>query len=157
MTDKEEILKELKRRYNNLKEENKIKTNLEDLERIFYVKDMFVKDGFVAERLSRRICHRISETFMDWNGYLHSIVMPNPQNMLNMMESKVFTQDEKKEMMEIMKKIMELGSRNSVLVLTNDKTEEAKFIDEATKFWDSEFRNQMTKIMKKINSEWAKK
>ena len=157
MINRKEILNDLEKRYEKLREENKIKTNLEDLERIFYIKDMFLKDGFVAERLSRRICHRISETFMDWNGYLHSIVMPNPQNMLNMMESKVFSQDEKKEMMELMKKLMELGSRNSVLVLRNDDTEEAKFIDESVKFWDGGFKNEITKIMKKVNSEWAKK
>jgi len=157
MINRKEILNDLEKRYEKLREENKIKTNLEDLERIFYIKDMFLKDGFVAERLSRRICHRISETFMDWNGYLHSIVMPNPQNMLNMMESKVFSQDEKKEMMELMKKLMELGSRNSVLVLRNDDTEEAKFIDESVKFWDGGFKNEIIKIMKKVNSEWAKK
>ena len=140
-----------------MQKELKFKTNFEKIDEIFFIKDMVLKEGFVSERLSRRICHRIVETFMDWNGYLHSLVMPNPQNMLNLMESKLFNQEEKKDIMELMKKIMEISSRNSVIALKKDKHGEAKFIDDAVSFWNNTFQNKLDKIMTKINLEWSKK
>lgn len=157
MTEKTETLQELEREFKKMKSDLGFKSSMEELDKIFFVKDLVLKDGFVSERFSRRLCHRIVETYMDWNGYLHSIVMPNPQSMLNLMESKLFSQEEKKDIMEMMKKIMELSSRNSVIALTFDKKKEAKFIDDAVSFWENEFREKLEKIMVKVNSEWDKK
>jgi len=157
MTEQIELLEDLEKNFLAMQKELKFKTNFEKIDEIFFIKDMVLKEGFVSERLSRRICHRIVETFMDWNGYLHSLVMPNPQNMLNLMESKLFNQEEKKDIMELMKKIMEISSRNSVIALKKDKHGEAKFIDDAVSFWNNTFQNKLDKIMTKINLEWSKK
>lgn len=155
--DKKDILKELEKNYEKLKEEGKIVPTLEDLDRIFFIKDAVLKDGFVSENLGRQICYRVVETYMGWNEYLHSLIMPIPQNILNMSESKIFNQEEKKEIVELMKKIMEISSKNSVVGLTRDKEGEARFIDYAVEFWNSEFKEKLVKLMEKINKEWANK
>jgi hypothetical protein len=151
-----EILNELEERFNSEKKKFGFKASLDDLDNAFYLKDSILKDEFVSENLTRQICHRIMESLMMWNEYLHSLIMPNPQNMLNISEAKVLSQEEKKQITEFMKQIMELVSRNSFIGLTKDKKAEAKLIDEALSFWEKDFRQGLTKIVKKINEAWKK-
>lgn len=153
--EKKELIKELEEKFKKIKSELKIKSSLEDIDRIFFVKDNVLKENFISEKLSRQICYRIVETYMGWNDYLHSLIMPNPQNILNMGESKIFNQEEKKEIIKLMKKIMEISSKNILIGLTRDQTKEAEFIDYAVNFWETEFKNKLIKIMKKINKEWG--
>ena len=154
--ENKEILKELEEKFKKMKLELKFKSDLEDIDRIFLIKDGILKDGFVSEKLSRQVCYRIVENYVGWNDYLHSLIMPNPQNMFNMGESKLFSQEEKKEIIEIMKKIMEISSRNNLIGLIKDHKMEGEFIDYAVNFWKEEFEEKITKILKKINSEWGK-
>ncbi|MFH1608131.1 MAG: hypothetical protein ABIA78_03280 [archaeon] len=151
-----ELLKELEKKFEKMKNELGFKASLDELERIFYIKDDILKDGYVSEALSRQICHRIVDTYGSWANYLHSIIMPNPQNILNMSEAKIFSQEEKKEVTELMKNAMQISSNNSLIGLNKDKVAEAKFIDYAVEFWDSEFGPKLIKIMKKIKEEWEK-
>lgn len=154
MIDKEQLLVELDKEYKELKSSHKIKVSLEDLDQVFSIKEATLKEGFVSTRLSRQVCHRIIETYMGWNEYLHSLIMPNPQNMLNLSESKILNHEERKEIGGIMKKIMELVSRNNIISLTQDSKSEAIFIDDAIKFWKEEFTEKIGKVMERINNEW---
>ena len=149
-----ELLTNLDEKFAKLKKDFGLKVNLDEMDRSFFVRDFVLKEGYVSESFSRQLCRIMAETLMNWNEYLHSLIMPNPQNLLNMGESKIFGKDEKEEIMDLMKKIMELGSRNSLIMLGESKQEEAKFMDDAIVFWKDEFRPKIIKIVKKINKEW---
>ncbi len=154
--DKLKLLNELEEKFKKMKLDLKFKSSLEELDKIFFVKDSILKDGFVSDKLSRQICYRIMETYLGWNDYLHSLIMPNPQNILNLSESKIFSQEEKNEIVELMKKIMEINSKNGLIGLNGDKKMESEFIDNSVSFWEKEFKDKLIKIMKKINVEWGK-
>lgn len=149
-----ELLKELKENFEKMKSELGFESSFEDVDRIFFIQDHILSEGFVSKTLERQICSRITDLYMAWNNYLHSLIMPNPQNMLNMGESNIFDADEKREITELMKKAMELSSRNSLIGLTRDAKEIGKFVDDAVNFWDDIFSVKMRDIMKKINKEW---
>lgn len=151
-----ELPKELEKKFEKIKKEMGFEASLEDIDRIFFIKDHILSEGYVSESLSRQICHRIVENYVGWSNYFHSLIMPNPQNMLNIGEAKLFNAEEKTEMTELMKKAMEISSRNSLIGLTKDKQKEAEFIDYVVKFWDEEFLPKLVKIMEKINMEWGK-
>ena len=144
-----ELLTNLDEKFAKLKKDFGLKVNLDEMDRSFFVRDFVLKEGYVSESFSRQLCRIMAETLMNWNEYLHSLIMPNPQNLLNMGESKIFGKDEKEEIMDLMKKIMELGSRNSLIMLGESKQEEAKFMDDAIVFWKDEFRPKIIKIVKK--------
>jgi hypothetical protein len=154
--EEEKLLKELERNFEKMKSNLKMKSGFEDIDKIFYIKDEVLKDSFVSEDLARQILHKIVETYMSWNEYLHSLVMPNPQNLLNISESKIFDQEERKEILELIKKAMEISSRSSLITLTRDKEAEGKLMDHSVKYWNEEFKPKLVKIMKKINEEWNK-
>ena len=137
-----------------MKSDFNIEASFEEVEKIFFIKDYILREGFVSDKLERQISSRIADLYAGWSNYLHSIIMPNPQNMLNMGESKLFSAEEKKEMTEMMKKAMELSSRNSLIGLTKDDDEQGKFIDDAVDLWEDLFSVKLIEIMRKINKEW---
>lgn len=151
-----ELLKELEEKFDKIKKELQFESTLEEIDEIFFIKDHILDEKFASENLSRQICSRITDFYRAWNNYLHSLIMPNPQNILNMSEAKIFDQDEKKEITELIKKSMEISSRNTLISITKDREEEGKFIDECVNLWEDIFSLKMAEIMKKINDEWSK-
>ncbi len=154
---KEKLIKEFENRFEEFKKDYGFKSTLEELDEAFHIRDSVKKDGFLSTRLARQVCYRIVENFMGWNDYLHSLIMPNPQNMLNISESKVFNGDEKKGITELMKTAMRISSKNGLNGLKKEKDEEAKFIDESLKIWNKLFKPKLIEVMTKINNEWSKK
>jgi hypothetical protein len=153
--EKMNILNDFEEKFKNLQRELKFKSSLNEIDGIFFVKDLILKDNFVSSNLGRQLCYRIAEVYMGWNEYLHGLIMPSPQNILNLSESKIFNQEEKKGIMNIIKKIMELNSRNILITLTKDSLDEGKFIDYSVNLWKNEVGPEVTKIIKKVNKEWG--
>lgn len=155
--DKAELLRELEEKFEVVKKELGFMSSLKELNRIFFIKDAVLGVGFVSENLSRQLCSRIVDTYMNWNNYLHSLIIANPQNMFNINESKMFNEEEKKEITKLMTETMALVSTNTLVGLTKDKSTEAKFIDDSVDFWKKTFCPALIKIIKKVNSGWKKK
>ena len=148
---KMELLRELEEKFKELD----LRVNLEELDIIFFIKDFILTEGFVSENLSRQICSRISDTYGSWVNYLNGILVPNPSYMPIQAESKPFSSKEEREKIwELIKKAMELVSRNIMIGLTKDKEEEGKFIEEAVSFWNNKFKKELIRIMKKTNKQW---
>lgn len=156
-TRKAEILKELDEKFSKIQKELGFKVSLDELDEIFFIRDEILRDRFVSDQLSRQIAHRITNTYQNWTGYLHSIIMPNPHNLMNANEAKMFSEDERKELLQFMSKIMALISVNTLVGMNNDRVMEAKFFDDSVKFWKDEFQPVMIKYMEKVKSEWHKK
>ncbi len=157
MKNKEELLRELEDKFNITKKELKFKLSFEEIDSIFFIRDAVLSAGFVSENFSRQLCWRIFETYNNWNNYLHSLIIPNPQNMLNINESKMFNEAEKKEITQLIVGSMALMSANALVGLTKDRTKESKFINESVEFWRKTFNPQLIKVMEKINEGWNKK
>lgn len=157
MKDKKELLNEMKEKFEDIKKDLKFKSSLEELNNIFYIKDAVLNIGFVSENFSRQLCARIVETYSNWNNYLHSLILPNPQHMINMNESKMFNEEEKKEIVAILTKSLALTSTNTLVGLTKDKQLEGKFIDDSVEFWKQDFHPKLVEFIKKINNGWKEK
>ncbi len=151
---KEEVLKELEKKFKEMKEELSLKIELEELNRVFFIKDFILNEGFVSENLSRQICSRITHTYSLWVNYLNGILMPNQGYMPLQIESKLFSSKEERERIwELIRKAMEITSRNSLIGLTKDKKEEGKFIEDAFHTWN-EMREELERMMEKVNKQW---
>jgi len=155
--NKKELLEELEEKFKIIKEELGFKSGLEEINSIFFIKDAILNAGFVSESFSRQLCSRIVETYVSWNNYLHSLIVPNPGYLLNMNESKMFDEEERRKIMKLVGESMALISMNQTIGLTKDKKEEGEFIDNAVRFWKKTFKPELIKITKKINSGWKEK
>ena len=151
-----ELKKEFEEKFAAIKAELKFKSSLEELEKIFFLKDFIAERKYVSENLSRQLCARIVDLFNSWYGYLHGIMLPNPQSMINVTESQMFNEKEKKEIMRLMNKIIGFTSTNTLNGLLKDKAAEAKFIDDAMVLWN-EIIPKLVELMTKVNKNWKEK
>jgi len=157
MKDKETLLKELREKFEIMKKELGFKASFKELDEIFFIEDFILNAGFVSESLSRQMCARIVDAYMNWNNYLHSFIVPNPSNLLNLSESKMLNEEEKKEIGNLLSKSMALASANTLIGLTKNKKNEAEFIDQAAEFWKKTFCPKLIRLMEKVNAGWNKK
>lgn len=156
MNNKDEILEELHKQFDKIKKELDFKSSFDEINEIFFIEDMALKQNYVSNQFSRQLCSRIVEMYNSWLEYFHGLIMPMPGNIIIMMESNILNDSEKKEINEIIKKIVAITSTNALLVLTKDKKEEAKFIDDSANIWSKDIKPKITPIIRKINSEWKK-
>ena len=152
-----ELLQALETDFAEMKKKLKLKASFEDLDKIFFIQDLIQKEGYVTSSLSRLISHRIVNTYMSWNNYLHGIVMPNPNYMISLEESQIFDEEGKKEIIDLMTQVMALTSRNAVIGITKDEVEEGKFMDDSVTFWNNTFSKGLLEILQKVNTNWTDK
>ena len=148
---------EFNKRFEDLKKELGFKASLKEIDEIFNVKDYILKEDYIPNNLSRSICRRISDLFVNWSNYLHNLVIPNPNYMLSITESEFFTDIEKEEFIKIMSELMEISSRNSLIGLTKDKKEEGEFIDFSVDYWNKKLNTKLKDLMLKVNKSWKEK
>lgn len=151
---KEDLIKELHEEFGKLKKSSNLKSSFEDINNIFFIEDAVLMSGFVSPGLSRQICSRIAETYNSWTGFLHELIFPNPHNMINMTESKLFSKEERDEMFALIQKVSELIDVNQLAGLSKDKALEAEFIDGAVTLWNSQFKEKLIVLIKKTREGW---
>lgn len=153
---KEDLLKQLKDKFEESKKELGLKYNLDEIDKYFFIKDLVLEKEFVSEDFSNQLRNRIMDVMISWDNYLHSLIMPNPQNLFNLNESKAFNESEKKEIMAMMSRVAYLVALNGLARLTRDKKQETKVINDSLKFWKEDYIPFFTKIMEKIEKVWRK-
>lgn len=156
MTNKE-LIKEFETAFDSLKKELKFKASLKDLDEVFFLKDLIAKEGFVSTQLSRMVCRRLLDTLFNYYGYFQSLILPNPQSMWQVPESQSFSDKEKSEIIKFMDKIMILSTRNLIIGLNKNKSDEGKLVDDCLSFWNNELQPKLLEITKKTNAMWVKK
>jgi gas vesicle protein len=152
----EETYKELNKAFNKTKKELKFESSFEKLDEVFFLKDEALGNGFISDRYDRQLCARIVNTYFSWYNHLHSILMPNPQSIVNMTENQAFDDEEKNNLNLLMNKIMAYISKNNVIGVTKNVKLQGPFIDEGLKFWDEEIKEKLEFVMKKIQKHWEK-
>ncbi len=152
----EDLLKQFEKEFETMKKELGFSAGLDDLDKIFFLRDMILKERYVSKTLSRQVCMRMTETYFSWVNYLHNLISPNPSYMVNVNESMAFSEKEKAVMGELIGKIMILISTNTLVGLSKDKASEAKFIDDAVSFWNETFSPGMQEILEKVRNTWVK-
>jgi len=151
-----ELLEEFKKEFEKEKKEIKLKTSLNELEEIFHINDFVLRENYVSPRITRQIARRIMEFFISWVQYVHGLIIPNPNSMLNLAEAQALSEEDKKKITKVMNKLMALTSRNSLINLGQNKKDDKNFIDDAVATW-KEVQPDLDMAMKKIVTNWEEK
>ncbi|MBN2880660.1 hypothetical protein JXM83_01285 [Candidatus Woesearchaeota archaeon] len=146
-----QILEELHLKFEQVKKELKFNSDFEELDEIFYFKDMILQLNFVSPKLSRMLCSRIRDTFYSWVGSLQDILLPN--NTLSYNESQIFTEKEKEIMTKYIDKLMAHITKNTVIGLTKNKEQEGKYIDDSVVLWN-EIKPYLIEYSSKKQEYW---
>lgn len=148
-----ELLEELDVAYKKMQQELGLEITFEELNEVFFVKDLVLEKRYVAPRLSRMIAGRIVALFNQWGGYLHALIMPNPGSMISVDESKLFNEEEKNKIIKTMTEFLVISSENSIIGLTKDKEKEKLFFRKALDAWNKR-KDFLIEITKRTNQHW---
>ena len=152
-----ELTVEFENKFKLFKNDVGLKSSFKKLDGGFLLKDSILEEGFVGEDVSRTLSRRIVDVYTYWANNIHGLILPNPGSIISITQHDMFDESERNEMSILLNKMLALTSRNSVLSLTRDKKEEAKFIDDSLKFWTKELSPKMKVIYNKISVSWEKK
>lgn len=154
--NKEEILSELRRQFDAEKKRLGFKATYEEIEALYFIEDMALTKGFISNRLSRQMLTTwILEGLSSWISDLYSWVYPQPMDIIHMHESKKLSQEEKKEILEMIDRIMYLIRKNKRIAFEGlDKKEEADFVDGLVSFSKNKFKPFMLRYHKKFEKVW---
>jgi len=153
--EKEELIRQVKEKFEEAKKELDFKSEFKEIDEMFFVTDHILSEKFASNNFSRQMCSRIRDTLNVWANYLHSLLMPNPQYLINITEARLFDEKERKEIQNLIKGVLALTSSNTLAGLTKDAKLEREFIDGAVEFWKEKFKPGIVKIMKKVNKGWS--
>lgn len=157
MSEREEIILELKKEFEKTKKELGLNLSFEELEETFALKDAALSLGFVSYDYSRQLCSRIIDYFRSWHDYLNNLLIPSSSYYASQTESKLFkSEKDRKEIWELINIIMALTSSYYLIGLSNDKVIQKEFIENGFKSWNDSFKPSLVKLFKKINSAWKK-
>lgn len=151
--EQDKLIEEFKEAFNQMSERLGVKSSLDELDEVFYLSDMVLRERFISSKLSRVICARIRDTFNSWIGHLHSLLVPIPSSMIGVSESKVFNEEEKKRIVRTIETLMAFTSENNLIGLTKDKEKEAEYIDNSLIIW-GENKEFLIFCAKKIHDYW---
>ena len=148
------LLEDLKRKFDALKEELKFKASYEEVNDFCFIEDYIFGARFVSEKFSRQLINRMVESLYAWVGIMHSWLMPSPQDMIFMSEANKLDEEDKKEVTEMISKVMYFVRKNKRIGFERNRIDEGKFIDELVSFEKKDFSKFMIKFHKKFEDAW---
>ena len=149
------LLKELRDAYLSLQHSHGVRVGLDELDRAFYIRDAILSAGYVSPLLTQQLCARIADVFMNWNSYLHGLVMPDPHFLVQMNESKFIDSEGKKAILALIARSMVFVSRNTLFHARANLAEETRFIDEALAFWKTDYQPTLVSILETLRARWS--
>jgi len=156
MSNKQEILDELKIKFEETKRNIGFKPSSEELDDLFHINDSILNMDFIAEDFSRQLRRIIFDYLNSGQEYLLGLIFPNPNSIISQSESKLFSSEQdKKTIWNLIKTSMKFISINSLANLKKDKSLERQFIDESYIFCKNVFIPELIKIIDKASLNWA--
>lgn len=106
--------------------------------------------------LLRFVRRRINDRIAAFTALLHGFLQPNPGSLINLEEANFLNEDEKKKVLVLIKELMDLERKNSLLDINFDEKKDAEFIKEAVNKW-FELKKEIFKILNKVKNGWEAK
>jgi hypothetical protein len=157
MIDKKHLLKELEEDFEKLKKELGFKSNLDELDLEFGIKDSVLNAGFVSEDLADQILSRIVEHFRESVSYLNNLLASNSNLLAAQTEVKLFNSEaDKKFVWDLTKVGMKFSSMKAFISLNRDKKLQAEFIDSSLEVWRNILRPGIEGLLKRAYDAWNK-
>lgn len=155
--ENEKLIEEMNKKFHELKKKLNLKIEFEEIDNIYHIKDYILNGRYVSDDFSRQIRKAISDIHYSWINYLQGLLIPNPSHLGSITESKMFTtKEERDQISKIIEKLYALVSTNNTIILTRDKSIEAKFIEDSVKMWNNYLVFELKKVIVKINENWLK-
>lgn len=103
----------------------------------------------------RFIRRRINDKLAFFCSLLQGLLQPNPGSLVNLQESKFLDEAEHKKIMKLLKELMFIERQSLLLDINPSEKEEADFIKETFKEWNT-IKKEVETIFTKVKDAWKK-
>jgi hypothetical protein len=153
--EKDELIKELRKKFDETKKHLRFKATYSEINDLCFIEDMVLSSGYVSNQFSRQLITRMIETFYSWINEIYMWVYPNHMDMIHINENRKLSQEDKKEILAIIDRIMYFLRKNKRIAFAgNSVKEEGEIIDEMMEFNKKQFTPMMFKFNKKFEELW---
>lgn len=104
--------------------------------------------------LLREVRKQISEKVGNVNSFVEEVLQPDT-NLVNLYESRVFDEDEKKRLFELYKRLMVVDRNLVELMIANDEKLDAAFIKSFHEEW-RKIKPELLRFIRKLKESWEK-
>ena len=104
----------------------------------------------------RFIRRKMNEKIIFFCRIIESILYPSQPNIITMVESKAFTEEEKQSISEFYKKLMHYEKESINLDVDENESLTVKYINDVEKIWP-EVKKQVLEMTKKMQNSWSEK
>jgi len=143
----------IEKEYNKLIIKYKNLPNFQVLDKTFDITLSIAEKEIPARFVLRVMANSITNYIYHFIEYLHNMLYPNSASLILMEESKIYSDEEKKKIEEILKKMTFLTRRNLELAIIRDEKEDSEYIIKAYEEWKS-MRKQLLFIIEKAKNHW---
>ena len=142
----------------NIEEEyKKLKHSLPDFKKLDEEFEISNIQGLEDKKfLLRFIRRKVNEKIIFFCRIIENLLYPQSPNYISMIESRIFTEEEKIEMAELYKKLMYYEKESLILDVESDDKQSAKYVNEVLNDW-SEIKKQIIVITRKMQKSWNEK
>ena len=145
MIDLKQEYEKLSKKYNLPKYEE-----LDDQFELLYFHQI-IEIKYPLRFVRRRMFDKINSFIV----FLQNLVNPNPASLISLEESKFFSDEEKNEIISLIREMIKLERQSVLIDLSSTEEKEAKFIKEVYSFW-KKHKEKIYKINQKIKENWEK-
>ena len=138
---------EIEKQYNELRKKFKL-PDFKEINFEFEISDL-EETNFLLRSIIRRICEKLDF----YCTMIEEILQPDTSNLYAMHETRVFDDDEKKQMYELYAKLMNFNRQSIEVSLEHNEKEEVDFINNLFNEW-SVLKQELLKFVKKMRTSW---
>lgn len=147
------MISELETEYIKLRKKYPSLPNYQILDKEFEIEAHMPEREVPSNYTSRAISNSVSNYLSIFIEYLHNLIFPNPSSLIIMEESKIYSEDEKQIIEDLLKKIVQITRKNLILSVDKDEKEDAKFITKSVSEWKV-IKKKLLKILEKSEKHW---
>ena len=151
MINKKELLDELEEEFGKMRKEMNLEITLDELDDVCFVRNHVLSSGFVPFDFFRFLCHRVNDIILNnWINFLHELIMPNPNSLVSMAYSKVFDKEDKENIANLLKDVVNLNTTHLFSGLKNDRELKREHLLNTLLFWKNRLKPELIGIAEKI-------
>lgn len=127
--------------------------DLERFDDMFGYKDALREQGFMPSSPHAFLRSRIVDTLQDHVQFLHSLLMPNPKNLVANSQSNAISQDEEDLVSDLIDEYAAVVTRSRQVSLTGSEADEKAFLDHAIETY-TRTTPDLNTVLATIHDHW---
>ncbi len=139
--------KEIEKQYSELRKKFKL-PEFKDIDFEFELSDL-EETNF----LLRAIVRRIAEKLDFYTTMLEEVLQPDTSNLYAMHETRFFDEEEKKQMYDLYRKLMNFNRQSIEVSLEHNEEEKVNFVSNIFNEW-KQLKLELLKFVKKMKASW---